>query len=220
MDARLVATYKGHSADVTGVALALTNFEIVSVSEDKTIKLWKMFDFEEPKIVKNSSMTVMSHDKAVNSVKWSPDEQCIASCSQDKLIKIWSKTLELKFVLKGHRKGVWDICFHPNEKILASVSADGSLKIWNLSTGECVSTMGEGPAILKAQWLFNNQVATSTADGILKIWDIRKSTFVLFDNHEGRIWAMDISVPNSEHKCTIVTAGIDSKILVWEDKTT
>ena len=46
MDARLVATYKGHSADVTGVAIGINNFEIISVSEDKTIKLWKMLDFD------------------------------------------------------------------------------------------------------------------------------------------------------------------------------
>lgn len=142
MEVQLVATYKGHSADVTSVSIGITSLEIVSVSEDKTIKLWKIFDFETPKIVKNSTITVMSHDKSVNSVKWSPDEQLIASCSQDKLIKIWSKTLELKLTLKGHRKGVWDVAFHRHEKIIASVSADGSLKIWNIITGDCISTMG------------------------------------------------------------------------------
>lgn len=56
----------------------------------------------------------MAHDKSINSVKWSPDEELIASCSQDKLIKIWSKNLELQATFKGHRRGVWDVIFHPN----------------------------------------------------------------------------------------------------------
>ena len=45
MNARLVATYKGHSANVTSVILSLVSSEIISVSEDKTIKIWKMFEF-------------------------------------------------------------------------------------------------------------------------------------------------------------------------------
>lgn len=76
------------------------------------------------------------------------------------------------------------------------MSADGSLKVWNLVTGECISTMGEGQAILKAQWIFNNQVVTATADGILRLWDIRKNTSISFDNHVGRIWGMDVSPPD------------------------
>ena len=60
---------------------------------------------------------------------------------------------------------------------------------------------------------------TTTSDGILKVWDIRKSTYISFDNHEGRIWAMDISRIASETQYHVVTAGIDSKILIWRDKT-
>lgn len=73
MEPRLVATYKGHSADVTNIAIGLNSSQIASVSEDKTIKLWILQDFESAKIVKNASTTVMAHDKSANSVKWSPD---------------------------------------------------------------------------------------------------------------------------------------------------
>ena len=71
---RLIATYKGHTANVTNLSIGSLNSQIVSVSEDKTIKVWILQDFDTPKIIKNSSMTVMAHEKPVNAVKWSPDE--------------------------------------------------------------------------------------------------------------------------------------------------
>ena len=91
----------------------------------------------------------MAHEKSINGLKLNPTEDLIATCSQDKLVKVWSKTLELKFSFKGHKKGVWDISFHPVEKIIVSASSDGSLKIWNIVSGECISTVGEGAALLK-----------------------------------------------------------------------
>jgi WD40 repeat protein len=41
--AELIANYKGHSDDVSGVCLLPNHKIVVSVSEDKTIKLWPMY---------------------------------------------------------------------------------------------------------------------------------------------------------------------------------
>jgi U3 small nucleolar RNA-associated protein 13 len=96
-------------------------------------------------------------------------------------------------VLKGHKRSVWDVSFNKLEKLLASAAADGTVKVWNLVTGECLSTMGEGPALLRVQWLYHNQVVTGSLDGIVRIWDIRKLTSCSFDKHEGKIWSLDVS---------------------------
>lgn len=45
MEHRLVATYKGHSSDVTGLSIGLNSSQIASVSQDKTIKLWILQNF-------------------------------------------------------------------------------------------------------------------------------------------------------------------------------
>jgi len=189
----LVANYKGHSEDVSGVVMAPNNRMIASVSEDKTIKLWA-FPAGEKVEIKSSLYTVIAHDKSINSVRCNHDESLLASCSQDRTIKIWdAHKLALKMVLKGHRRSVWDTAFNKLEKILASAAADGTVKIWNLSNGECVATMGEGAALLRVQWLYHNQVVTGSLDGIVRIWDIRKLTSNSFDKHEGKIWSLDVS---------------------------
>lgn len=138
----LVANYKGHSEDVTGVVMLANSRTIASVSEDKTIKLWA-FPLGEKVEIKSSLFTVVAHEKSINSVRSNHDETMLASCSQDRTIKIWeASNLTLKMVLKGHRRSVWDTAFNRLEKILASVAADGTVKIWNLTTSDCIATMG------------------------------------------------------------------------------
>lgn len=45
MNVKLIATYKGHTANVTNLSIGILNSQIVSVSEDKTIKIWILQDF-------------------------------------------------------------------------------------------------------------------------------------------------------------------------------
>jgi WD40 repeat protein len=45
MNVKLIATYKGHTANVTNLSVGILNSQIVSVSEDKTIKVWILQDF-------------------------------------------------------------------------------------------------------------------------------------------------------------------------------
>ena len=55
-------------------------------------------------------MTIMAHQKYINTVRVSPNDKFIATSSQDKTIKIWEAgSLNLKTTLSGHKKGVWDI---------------------------------------------------------------------------------------------------------------
>lgn len=126
----------------------------------------------------------MAHEKSINAIRSNHNESLLASCSQDRSIKVWdANNLQMTMVLKGHKRSVWDVAFNKIEKILASVAGDGTVKIWNLVNGECIGTMGEGQALLRVQWLFHNQVVTGSLDGMVRIWDIRKLTSVEFDKH-------------------------------------
>lgn len=109
---KMIANYKGHSEDVVSVVMAPINQFIVSVSEDKTIKLWP-WPSSDKIDVKASLFTVVAHEKSINSVRLNQNETMIATCSQDRTIKVWdSKNLSLKMVLKGHKRSVWDVSFN------------------------------------------------------------------------------------------------------------
>ena len=86
---------------------------IVSVGEDKTIKLWPACEKGEEAVDIHSAIaTVMGHAKTINAVRVSAKDELIATCSHDRSVKIWSSSLSLIFTLTGHRRGVWDAAFH------------------------------------------------------------------------------------------------------------
>jgi U3 small nucleolar RNA-associated protein 13 len=83
--------------------------------------------------------TVVAHDKDINAVCISPNDNLIASGSQDKVAKIWnSSDLKLLGVLRGHRRGLWAVQFSPADQILASGSTDGNIMLWSLIDYSCL----------------------------------------------------------------------------------
>ena len=122
-----------------------TNCEVpafwVSGSEDKTLKLWEVSAVSKS-VIKGAKVTVKAHDKSINAVCVSPNDKLVASCSMDKLIKIWSvPDMALVSTLSGHKKGVWDISFSTLNSVLLSSSGDETLRVWNVKDGSTLYTI-------------------------------------------------------------------------------
>ena len=181
---KLIANYKGHSDDVCSIGLMQKSHLLVSVGEDKTLKLWPLCDAADDVIEIHSALsTVMGHDKTINAVRVSAWDELIATCSHDRSVKVWDKNLQKMFTLSGHRRGVWDAAFHDKEALLVTAGGDGMLKGWSMLNGDCIWSMGEGSGLVRCQWIYEHQVVTGSVDGVLKLWDIRKKTSLTYDKH-------------------------------------
>lgn len=166
-----------------------------------------------------SLITRKAHESDINSIAVSPNDQLIASASQDKLIKLWdSKELQLLNTFKGHKRGIWSIEFSTIDKCLVSSSSDKTIKIWSLNDYSCLKTFeGHTGSVLKVSFISKGMQLISTgSDGLVKLWTIKTNECVnTFEKHEDKIWALACK---DDGDC-IVTGGADSLLSIWNDKT-
>lgn len=221
------AVFKGHVGSVSALALPRTPINeypkfLITAANDLTIKKWKVpkltKDWEGEVItVKNSEYTRRAHEKDINAMDISPNDEFIATASYDKLAKIWDlESGETVGVLKGHRRGLWDIKFNLYDKKIITSSGDKTAKLWSLTNYQ-IDTNFEGHTNSVQRVKFINkgtQMISTAADGLIKIWDCKTGECLkTIDNHANRIWALDVKSDGYE----FVSCDANGQISLWQD---
>lgn len=223
----LFAVFKGHAGSVSAVALPRTHENgsqpkfLLTASADLTVKKWLIP--KKPAVlpieIKTSEYTRRAHEKDINALDISPNDEFFATASYDKTGKVWDlDTGETVGVLKGHKRGLWDIKFSLYDKSLATASGDKTIKQWSLQDFNCIRTFeGHTNAVQRVQYLNREKQLISTgADGLIKIWDSKTGDCLkTLDQHANRIWAL-ITRGNGDK---FVTADADGVFQFWVDNT-
>ncbi len=96
---------------------------------------------------------VQHHTGWVYSVSFSPDASLIASCSNDRTVRIFpaanaasdSESIE-GVVLNGHSHAIRCCAFNTSGTLLASASWDGDVRVWDVVSGSCVRAISPAAA--------------------------------------------------------------------------
>jgi len=131
----LVVDPQGHNALVNDIVFSKLTQEIISVSDDKTVRLW---DIDEDVLSRTIRLKAepsgpigMLYAAAV-----SPDGRYLAVAGYSKFNDIKLIDLqknEIAVVLPRHKNIVTSLAFSPDGKYLASASVDESVVIWKQS---------------------------------------------------------------------------------------
>jgi len=114
--------------------------DVLSCSEDKTIRRWNSLTGECLKIYEG-------HTGCVVSILYDEATKRIFSASEDKTIIVWnSETGEIVGVMEGHRAWVNSLT-RVNSTTIASGSNDGSIKLWDTATLACTKTISNGSPV-------------------------------------------------------------------------
>jgi WD40 repeat protein len=172
------------------VALSPDGKNLAAGMEDGNVIL---FETEGPKELK----TFKAHDAAVYDVAFSPDGATLATCSTDKLAKLWDWKAEMpaeKAKLEGHSDAVWAVAWSKNGS-LASAGADRKIKLWS-AEGKEEATL-EGHKDWVSDLAFSpdgTMLASSSHDKTARLWDVKdKKETASFGPHTSTCWSVAFS---------------------------
>jgi len=121
----------GHQSWVRGLAFLSQEKRLVSGDYQGRL-IWWDAEAETPTPLR----TFEAHDGWVRAVAVSPDGKLVATCGNDRLVKLWaSDNGKPVRALAGHATHVYNVAFHPDGKQLASVDHRGVVKHWDLAKG-------------------------------------------------------------------------------------
>ena len=173
-------TLLGHSGPVYDVSFvpSLVQKEsknlLLSVSRDKTMRLWNPSENMNISVYKGHTYPVWSVDVDRLGIN-------VATGSMDKTAKLWQ--LEYTHPIRmyaGHEADVDIVKFHPNCNYLATGSSDKTVRLWTHADAKMVRVFtGNTAGIYSLAFSPNGKfLASGGEDRILRIWDIGSSMLV------------------------------------------
>jgi WD40 repeat protein len=172
------------------VALSPDGKNFAAAMEDGNVIL---FETEGPKELK----TFKAHEAAVYGVAFSPDGAILATCSTDKLAKLWDWKAEMpaeKAKLEGHGDAVWSVAWAKGGT-LATCSADRKIKLWNAEGKEQATLEGHKDWVSDICFSTDGAaLASASHDRTAKIWDVKdRRESVTFGPHSSTCWCVAFS---------------------------
>ena len=158
-------TLFGHTDSVYSVAFSPDESNIVSGSEDTTVRVW---DASTGQLLKIFS----GHAGPVHSVSFSPNGSQIASGSGDNTIRLWDVATGKPLIHPlAHTSTVEFVKFFAGGTQLLSGSYDGTIRLWEIAKGALLQTIltHNQPYCFD---LSRDECKLVLVSGMLQIWDV------------------------------------------------
>ncbi|HPA71998.1 MAG TPA: WD40 repeat domain-containing protein, partial [Spirochaetota bacterium] len=224
---RLVLDPGGHTAAVRKVLITSGGKNLVSCSEDKSVKVW---DIASGSCVR----TFRGHqgdasEGMIYAMALSPGDEYLAVGGWMKGLQFGDRSLgsvrlydfrrgEIVSLLRGHASVVLNLAFSPDGGFLASASADKTVKVWDLKSRRELHTLrhhGDNVYGLSIS-PDSARIASSSVDGSIALWESRTGRLIQSVKGHDKL---AIRVQFSPSSDTLVSASHDGTVKLWDART-
>lgn len=200
--------FQYHSGPVTDVDWQNEDI-FASCSTDKLIFVCKM-DSDQP------LHTLQSHTADINCIEWNKSGDVLASCGDDKLVKLWN-TKGGFHDLAGHTKEVTQLKWN-SKKLLASASYDATIRIWNTEQCTCLQTLNkhEDPINSISFHPDGDFLVSGALDGLLNVWNVQTGACIHTKRNTNGTGIFEVQwSPDASYICVCQT---DSDVRILDAK--
>lgn len=114
----------GHTGSVNDAAWSPDGSQVLTASNDRTVRIWDVVTGEE-------LGRLIGHSGAVLSVEWHPERDEILTASEDRTARIWNaKTGEEIGKISGHDGAITEAKWSPDGNQVLTASTDKMVRIW------------------------------------------------------------------------------------------
>ncbi len=216
----LVLDAGGHSDTVKKVFFTPDGKKVISVSHDKTIRVWDVYMGESEKTYRLPIGP--GEEGTLDAAALSPNGKLLAvggvPFGLGKLgILIHVINLEtgrVERVLKGHRDIITSLAFSPDGTLLLSGSTDHTALAYRVATSEVVAEFkGHTASVTAVAWNRDgSHLSTTSRDGTARIWILGKQPrSIVLKGHKGGVISNAWS-PDGE---SLATGGVDGTVRIW-----
>jgi WD40 repeat protein len=213
----LQAEFKGHQGSVDSTRFNLGGDIFASAGKDDgTVRFWAVPGKSLIK-PKNPLIKLEGHEKAVGSVRFSPDSKLMITASDDDYIRLWNLEGKLVRKFKAEQGGVNTVRFSPDKakNLIVTGGKDGTIKLWT-RTGDWLNRLkpfkGHSQAIRSINFnTAGDKLVTAGDDGKPILWDLDGNKLYVFP-YQGKVKGVTLSPDNK----LIATVGENGKAFIQD----
>jgi WD40 repeat protein len=186
---QLVLDARGHTAAISAVLVTPDGREVITASEDKTVRIWDVAGGMTKRVLRPPLGP--GDQGELYAAALSPDGKTLAVAGWgliaggQRSVPIYLIALpegRIDAALRGHTDSVRVLAFSPDGKRLASGAEDSTVRVWDVAAHKCEQTLRghAGPVYAAAfspdgkRLVSGGGVKIARADYGVRIWDLEK----------------------------------------------